>query len=65
MVEMRVQVTLHDAKGDCLLFDGRPEQCPPLPRPGDQIRNQGRLICIEGIEYAFLENGTIHIYLLA
>lgn len=65
MVEMRVQVTLHDAVGDSLLFDGWSEKCPPLPRPGDQIRNQGRLICIEGIEYAFLEDGTVHISLLA
>jgi hypothetical protein len=65
MLEMRVQITLHYAAGDYLLFDGRPEQCPPLPRPGDQIRNQGLLICVEGIEYSFLENGTVQICLLA
>jgi hypothetical protein len=64
MADMRIQIKLHHAAGNCILFEGRPEECPPLPRPGDQVRSQGYAVRIEGIEYIFHDDGTIEVALL-
>lgn len=61
---MRVQITLCVADGDYTLFDGLPEECPPIPRSGDRVQHDARFVEIEGVQYLYMEGG-LEVQLLA
>lgn len=51
---MNVHIVLHVVGEDLLLYSGSSAECPPLPRPGDEIviRDQQR-VRIEGIRHQY------------
>lgn len=51
--QMHVRLVLHIADGDLLLFDGPPTECPPLPRPGDEIVHEHHRVRVEGIRHQY------------
>jgi hypothetical protein len=62
---MRIQITLHHVQGDCTLFNGRPEECPPIPRPGDLVQCGEKALIVEGIQHVYKPAEEIEIQLLA
>jgi len=44
---------LHVVDEDLLLFAGPHEQCPPIPRTGDQILHNERRVRLEGTTYEY------------
>lgn len=62
---MRISITLWLAEGGCTLFEGEPEECPPIPRPGDVVQYDNvRPARIEGVQHVYREAG-VEIQLLA
>ena len=62
---IKIQVTLFHAEGACTLFEGRPEECPPLPRPGDRILLAEHSVQVEGVQHSYREPGFVEVQLLA
>jgi len=50
---MNIRIVLYVVDGDLLLFTGPPEQCPPIPRAGDEIIHNQRRMRLEGIRYHY------------
>lgn len=51
---MNVRIVLHVVDEDLLLFAGAPVDCPPLPRPGDEIIiREDQRVRIEGIRHQY------------
>jgi hypothetical protein len=61
---MTVILKLHVASGDLLLFQGPANECPPIPRAGDEILHGDHRAKLEGIQYAYVD-GRVEISLLA
>jgi hypothetical protein len=55
---MTISLVLHVQSGDVLLFHGSANECPPIPRTGDEIMHQSRRVKLEGIRYQY---GTGHV----
>jgi hypothetical protein len=53
MVEMTISLVLHVQSGDVLLFRGSANDCPPIPRAGDEIVHESRRVRLEGIRYQY------------
>jgi hypothetical protein len=51
---MNIHIVLHVIDEDLLLFAGPPVDCPPIPRPGDEIiiRETDR-VRVEGIRHSY------------
>lgn len=62
---MRIQITLYYVDGNCILFDGAPADCPPIPRSGDMVMWLGKSYLVEGVRYICSESDTCEIQLLA
>jgi hypothetical protein len=62
--QMTVRLVLHVLSGDVLLFQGSANECPPIPRAGDEIVHESRRVKLEGIQYRYL-NGHVEISLFA
>ena len=62
---IKMQVTLFHAEGACTLFKGRPEECPPVPRPGDRILLAERSVQVEGVQHSYREPVLVEIQVLA
>ena len=52
-ITMNIRIVLHVAEKDLLLFSGPSEQCPPIPRTGDEIVHGERRVRLEGICYQY------------
>jgi len=61
---MRIRLMLHLVDNDLVLFEGPPADCPPLPRPGDEIVHEEKRIRLEGVCHRF-QSELLEISLLA
>ena len=61
---MNIRMILHVSDGDFLLFEGSPEDCPPVPRCGDEIVHQQYQVRLEGVTHRYLAD-ELEISLLA
>ena len=61
---MTISLVLHVQSGDGLLFHGAANECPPIPRTGDEILHESRRVRLEGIQYTY-RDGHVEISLLA
>ena len=61
---MRVLITLWLSQSNCTLFDGRSEECPPIPRAGDLIQHDTKPVRVEGVQYIYSGTG-VEVQLLA
>ena len=61
---MNIRLILHLVDKEITLFEGPPGECPPLPRPGDEIVHQGKHIRLEGVSHQF-QPDLLEISLLA
>ena len=61
---MIVRIVLHIFDGDHLLFQGPPEQCPPIPRSGDEIVHNQQAVRVQGTSYQY-QSDHVEIGLLA
>jgi len=51
---MQIRIVLHVIDEDLLLFEGAPPgQCPPVPRPGDEVVHENRRVRVEGVRHHF------------
>ena len=50
---MTISLVLHVQSGDVLLFQGSANECPPIPRTGDEIVHESRRVRREGIRYSY------------
>ena len=63
-MQMTVSLILHVQSGDVLLFRGSLNECPPIPRTGDEILHDSRRVKLEGIRYDY-QVGHVEISLFA
>jgi hypothetical protein len=50
---MRIRIVLHFFDGNLVLFEGSPAECPPVPRPGDEIVHDEHRVRLEGVRYQY------------
>lgn len=53
---MTISLVLHVLSGDVLLFHGAADQCPPIPRAGDEIMHEDCRVKLEGIRYSYQQD---------
>ena len=61
---MTISLILHVQSGDVLLFRGSANECPPIPRAGDEIVHDNCRVRLEGIRYQY-RNQDLEISLFA
>jgi hypothetical protein len=61
---MKIQIVLCVAEGDYTLFEGRADECPPIPRCGDRVQYDAKSVWIQGIQYLYGDAG-LEVQLLA
>lgn len=61
---MIISLMLHVQGADVLLFQGSANDCPPIPRMGEEIVHEDRRVRLEGIQYKY-EIEHLEISLLA
>ena len=61
---MTISLVLHVQSGDVLLFQGSANECPPIPRTGEEIVHESRRVRLEGIQYRY-QDGHVEISLFA
>jgi hypothetical protein len=59
-----ISLILHVQSGDVLLFRGSANECPPIPRAGDEIVHDNCRVRLEGIRYQY-QNEDLEISLFA
>jgi hypothetical protein len=50
---VNVRIVLHIVDKKLLLFAGLPAECPPIPRPGDEIVHENRRVRVEGVRHQY------------
>ncbi|MBE7158423.1 MAG: hypothetical protein INR62_08325 [Rhodospirillales bacterium] len=59
---MMVKLILHCMDRDEVLFEGPAQDCPPVPRVGDEIACHDKVYKLEGVRHVHSEHGvTIHL----
>jgi hypothetical protein len=61
---MKIRLILHTVDKALVLFEGPPPECPPIPRPGDEIVREDGRVRVEGVSHQF-QPDLLQISLLA
>ena len=61
---MTVRLLLYTHGEGIVLYEGHPSECPPIPRPGDQVCHERKLLRVEKVHHQFWAN-HVEVWLFA